>query len=62
MPSDLFALALRNPYDLGLVDPRIRTVACYSFSPAVADVLERLLKGEFTAEGVLPIGLGGLDA
>jgi beta-N-acetylhexosaminidase len=58
----VLALALRNPYDLGLVDPRIRTVACYSFSPAVADVLERLLKGEFTAEGVLPIGLGGLDA
>ncbi|MCK9548303.1 MAG: beta-N-acetylhexosaminidase [Sphaerochaeta sp.] len=60
--SNALCIALRNPYDLALVDTRIRTVACYSFTAVMADVLERLLTGEYSAEGKLPIGLGGLHA
>ena len=60
--GDVICIALRNPYDLALIDRRIRTIACYSFTPVMADVLAQLLTGEFIAEGTLPITLGGLYA
>ncbi len=59
---DVLCIALRNPYDLALVDKQIRTIACYSFTAVMVDVLERLLSGQFNPEGTLPIGLGGLHA
>lgn len=60
--TNAICLALRNPYDLALVDERITTVACYSFTDTVAEVIARFLRGEFVAEGKLPVNLGGLDA
>lgn len=60
--GNVLCIALRNPYDLALVDTRIRTIACYSFTRVMVDVLERLLTGQFTAGGTLPIEFGGLYA
>lgn len=58
---EVLCVALRNPYDLALVDPRIRTIACYSFSATVAQALVGLLEGEVAAAGTLTVDFEGLD-
>lgn len=50
-------VALRNPYDLGLVDTRVRSIAAYAYTETVVHALGQVLKGNAEATGVLPVAL-----
>jgi beta-N-acetylhexosaminidase len=50
-------IALRNPYDLGLVDATVTTIAAYEYTTDCFEALSRLLRKEIVATGKLPVRL-----
>ncbi|WP_320127581.1 beta-N-acetylhexosaminidase [uncultured Sphaerochaeta sp.] len=56
-PIPVICIALRNPYDLGLVDEKVVTVAAYEYTHRVFPALAKLLKKEIKATGKLPVAL-----
>ena len=53
----VLTVALRNPYDLAELDVRIRSIAAYAYNRDVLIALARLLKGEISCTGLLPVQL-----
>ncbi len=58
----VLCVALRNPYDLALLDGRIRSIAAYAYSRPVLDSLAQLLKENRVPKGRLSVSLGGSHA
>ncbi|MFA6732975.1 MAG: beta-N-acetylhexosaminidase, partial [Sphaerochaeta sp.] len=50
-------VALRNPYDLGLLDKRVRSIAAYAYTESVIHALSQVLLGKAEMTGVLPVVL-----
>lgn len=50
-------VALRNPYDLGLLDRRVRSIAAYAYTESVVHALAQVLAGKAEMTGVLPVVL-----
>ncbi|WP_332447579.1 glycoside hydrolase family 3 protein [Sphaerochaeta sp.] len=55
--ADVCVIALRDPYDLSLLDRRIRSFAGYAYKSQVCRAFARLLKEEIRAQGRLPVTL-----
>jgi len=53
----MICIALRNPYDLAHLPPHAAGIAAYGANAGVMAALQRLLRGEISAPGVLPIQL-----
>jgi beta-N-acetylhexosaminidase len=55
-------VALRSPYDLLMFPDQSTYVAIYGETPPSVDAMARLLCGEITPRGLLPVELPGLNA
>lgn len=53
--KSVIAIALRNPYDLNLLDEKIHKIAAYEYNSQIFDVLVQILKKEMEASGKLPV-------
>ena len=53
--SDLFVLALRNPYDFKLIDKVQAFMTTYDYSPANQRAAAEFILGKIEAEGQLPV-------
>lgn len=50
-------VALGNPYDLSLLDGRIRSIACYAYTREVCEALFRVFRHSLLPTGTLPVQL-----
>lgn len=50
-------IAMRNPYDMEIFPPGAARIATYGSDPHMIDALARLLFGEITARGTVPVKL-----
>jgi beta-N-acetylhexosaminidase len=55
----VLCIALRNPYDLALLDVRIRSIAAYAYTKPVLAALAKYVQEPFPLEGRLTVSLGG---
>ncbi len=53
--KNVIVVALRNPYDLGMVDKRACTVAAYEYSTLIFDVLADVFRGDVKPAGKLSV-------
>ena len=53
----VFCVALRNPYDLALLDKRVASLAVFEYTDKVLDALSRFFRGEIQVTGKLPVQL-----
>jgi beta-N-acetylhexosaminidase len=53
----VICIALRNPYDLALVQEGVTTIAAYEYTSLCFEALSRLLTKEIDAQGKLPVSL-----
>jgi len=51
--GNVIAIALRNPYDLGLIDVNAAAIAAYEYTPLSLETLVKVLKGEIEPRGKL---------
>jgi beta-N-acetylhexosaminidase len=51
--GNVVAVALRNPYDLGMVDENAAAIATYEYTPLSLETLVSVLKGEIKPSGKL---------
>lgn len=51
--GNVIAIALRNPYDLGLIDENAAAIAAYEYTPLSLETLVSVLKGEIKPSGKL---------
>ena len=58
----VIAVALRNPYDLGLIDPSAAAIAVYEYTPLSFASLAPVLSGKAPAPGRLPVTVAGRAA
>lgn len=58
----VLCIALRNPYDLALVDGHIRSIAAYAYTKPVFLALAEMLRDQWVPEGRLSVSLGGKHA
>ncbi|HCU29379.1 MAG TPA: beta-N-acetylhexosaminidase, partial [Sphaerochaeta sp.] len=55
-------IALRNPYDLALLDGHIRSIAAYAYTKPVFLALAEMLREKWVPQGRLSVSLGGKHA
>lgn len=58
----VLCIALRNPYDLGLLKAQVRSIAAYAYTKDVFEALATMLGGNRTLQGKLSVSLGGIHA
>lgn len=58
----VLCIALRNPYDLALLDARIRSIAAYAYTKPVLAAFAKYVQEPFPLEGRLTVSLGGSHA
>ena len=60
--KQVLCIALRNPYDLGLLKYPIRSIAAYAYTKPVFEALANTLGGNQKLQGKLSVSLGGVHA
>ena len=58
----VLCIALRNPYDLALLDGHIRSIAAYAYTKPVFLALAEMLREKWVPQGRLSVSLGGKHA